>query len=247
MPAFGPLSTLFRDADIPQASVAEVDWYAARITREISRSLELMCGSGRMLAPLMARGHHIHGVDASPAMIASCEARLAALGLSTTLFRQDVAQLNVPFRYGCAYICAGAFQLIADPAAGAGMLARIRAHLVPPGLLILDCFVPSDAIQRLGAPLVEVRTVKLGDGTQIALRSETTCFADARLLRAENRYAHRRGSHLLGEEKETITHTWYTDAEVKALAKEAGFRHLETAASPRDVGDAQTFVLTARI
>lgn len=247
MLAFGPLSTLFHDTGLAQASVTEVDWYAARLPPDTGPTLEPMCGSGRVLAPLMTHGHHVHGVDTSAAMIASCEARLASLALSTMLFRQDITQLNVPFRYKCAYVTAGSFQLITDPAAAAGTLARIHAHLVPPGLLFLDCYVPADATQRLGAPLVEVRTVKLADGTQIALRSETTCWADARLSRAENRYAHRRAAKLLAEEHETVTSTWYTAEEITTLVEEAGFGDVSIAPSPRDGKDAKTFMLTARL
>ena len=75
-------------------------------------------------------GINVHGVDASPAMVASCEARLAAAGLATPLFRQDVATLNLPFRYAAAFVAAGSFQLLTDPAAAQKALARIRAHLV---------------------------------------------------------------------------------------------------------------------
>ena len=90
-------------------------------------------------------------------------------------------------------------------------------------MLFVDCRIPSAAVQRLGAPLVEVRTVKLGDGTQIALRSETTWSADAQLARAENRYAHRRGAQRLAEEHETVTTTWYAPTRCAALLLAAGF------------------------
>ena len=74
-----------------------------------------MCGAGRLLIPLVARGYKVHGVDASPSMIARCEEKLAAQSLATTLFRQDVATLNVPFRYGAAFIAGSAFDAIVDP------------------------------------------------------------------------------------------------------------------------------------
>ena len=52
----------------------------------------------------------MHGVDASAAMLAECEAELARAELSVPLFRQDIAELNLPFRYGAAFIAGGSFQ-----------------------------------------------------------------------------------------------------------------------------------------
>ena len=120
---------------------------------------------------------------------------------------QDVTQINLPFRYGAAYAAGGAFQYITDPAAALGALVRTHAHLVAPGMLIIDCSVPASSLQRLGAPLVEVRTAKLADGSQITLRSETTWWAEARLKRSEHRYVHRDGTTHLAEEHASVTQT----------------------------------------
>jgi len=247
MPAYGPLATLFYDADKPRAPEAEVAWYAQRLPRDTGLCLEAMCGSGRLLTPLIEQGWKCHGVDNSSAMLASCEARIKAAGLTTPVFRQDIAQLNLPFRYAAILIAAGSFQLITDPATAASALQRMRAHLIAPGLLLMDMYVPSESAQRLAAPLVEVRTAKLDDGSQIALRSETTMWADARLSRSENRYAHRRGNERLGEERETLTLTWYPPEEIAALIKDAGFQDVAIGPSARALDDAQVFSVTARL
>jgi len=244
---YGPLSTLFYDADRPRASDEEIGWHAQRLPFAAGTSLELMCGSGRLLVPLLARGAKIHGVDHSAAMLASCEARLKAAQLDTPLFRQDVTQMNLPFRYGSAFAAAGSFQLITDPVAAVAALHHIHAHLVAPGLLLLDLFVPAESAQRLAAPLVEVRTVKIADGTQITLRSETTMWTEARLARSENRYAHRRGAQRLAEEHATLTLTWYSPEEITDLVTGADFRdvRIETNA-PADDGTTR-FALSAHI
>jgi ubiquinone/menaquinone biosynthesis C-methylase UbiE len=244
--SYGPLCTLFYDADKPAAPDAEVAWYARQLPRDAGPLLELMCGSGRLLVPLAAQGFKLHGVDSSAAMLASCEARVAARGIEAPLFRQDLTQLNLPFRYAAAFVAVGSFQLVTEPGAALVALQRIRAHLVDPGLLLLDMFVPAESELRLGAPLVEVRTVRLEDGSQIALRSESTAFADARMVRTEYRYAHRRGATRLAEEHEKVTLTWYTPDEISALLTEAGYRDVTTGASPQSGGDGTVFSVTAR-
>jgi len=245
--SYGPLCTLFYDADKPAAPEAEVAWYAQHLPKDAGVLLELMCGSGRLLVPLAAQGFKLHGVDSSAAMLASCEARVAAHGIEAPLFRQDLTQLNLPFRYAAAFVAVGSFQLITEPGAALLALERIRAHLVEPALLLLDMFVPAESELRLGAPLVEVRTARLDDGSQIALRSESTVWADARMVRTEYRYAHRRGATRLAEEHESISLTWYTPDEISALLAEAGYRDVTTGASPQVSSDGRVFSVTARV
>jgi SAM-dependent methyltransferase len=246
VPAFGPLSTLFRDAVQPRAPDAELAWYAQRLPADAGLILDVMCGAGRVLVPLAQLPRKMHGVDASAAMLARCDEKLAAAGAAAPVFRQDVGQMNLPFRYGCAFIGGGAFQLITDPAAAAGALERVRAHLVDPGILVVDCRVPAAAVQRLGAPLVEVQTVKLADGSQIALRSETVWTAEAQLVRAANRYAHRRGAQRLAEEHEIVQGTWYAPAEIADLVRAAGFRDVTTGPSGAVVDEGEAFAVMGR-
>ena len=63
--SYGPLCAAFYDADKPNASDEEIAWYDARLPRDAGPVLDVMCGSGRLLAPLVERGHNLHGVDAS--------------------------------------------------------------------------------------------------------------------------------------------------------------------------------------
>ena len=99
MDAFGALSTLFREADRPAAAGPEVAWFCERIPPE-GLALDVMCGWGRVLVPLAGQGRKVHGVDASAAMLARCDARLAAAGASAPTFRQDVdgAQPAIPLQ-----------------------------------------------------------------------------------------------------------------------------------------------------
>ena len=244
--AYGPLCTQFYDADKPPADNAEVTWYRQHLPTAADPVLEMMCGSGRLLVPLATQGLKLHGTDASAAMLASCEARLADADLVTPLFRQDARELNLPFRYAGAFIAAGSFQLFEKSLDAMAVLERIRAHLVDPGVLLLDAFVPAESVQRLAAPLVEVRTVMLNDGTRITLRSESTCVAEERLMRYQNRYVHRRGTLLLAEEHESFTITWYPRDELVDIVRAAGFRDVEIKPSPRGADGGDAFVVSAR-
>ena len=206
-----------------------------------------MCGSGRLLVPLLDDGFHMHGVDSSAARIAHCNARLEESGYAATLVRQDVAALNLPFRYTAALVAGAAFQFIVDPPAARSALERLRAHLVPPGLLLLDLLVPRHAANPPGAPLVEARTVALDDGTRIAHRCETFVDAERRRIDTKSRFERRMGPAILAREDETLAITWYSEDEIVALLGECGYRDIKVeprAFEPDE--DAHRFAIVAR-
>lgn len=243
---YGPICTQFYDADKPSANDAELAWYDARLRRSAGPVLEAMCGSGRLLVPLVQRGIHAHGVDISSAMLASCEARLAASGLTTTLFRQDVAEMNIPFRYGAAFVAASSFQLLADPVSAQSALARMHAHLVPPALLFLDLSIPDAALHPPAAPLVEVRAVKLPGGERITLHSVTLVNAYARQLKVALRYEKRSHSNDVTREDETLVLTWYDEAQISALLEQAGFTDVAIEPSALAAEGGRAFGIRAR-
>lgn len=247
MPGPGALGALFYDAERPPVQHAELRWYADRLPRDSGNVLELMCGSGRLLVPLLRAGYAMHGVDASAALLESCAARVAAASLQTTLVRQELTELNLPFRYAAAFMAGGAFQRLVDPVAARTALARIRAHLVRPGILLLDLFVPSAGAQRLGAALVEVRTTRLPDGTRIALRSETTTYSEERIARTRNRYVHRRGTARLAEETESTAFTWYPPDEIAGLVADSGFDSVDIGTPARALDGVEGYSIIARV
>jgi hypothetical protein len=208
--------------------------------------LEVMAGSGRLLVPLLEAGFEVHGVDSSEAMLASCEKRIANGGRTAQLYRQNVTMLNLPTRYAAAFIAAGSFLLLADPIAALDALLRIRAHLIDPGLLLLDLFVPAEAEHPPGAPIVEVRTVTSGEGVHIGLRTETSCDVDLHRIDVRSRYERRDRTTITAREDETWALTWYTEDEAVTLLGDAGYRdiRIEPAAWPRE--DGRHFAVSAR-
>jgi SAM-dependent methyltransferase len=246
--SYGPLCAAFYDADKPNASDEEIAWYDARLPRDAGPVLDVMCGSGRLLAPLVERGHNLHGVDASAAMLARCEQRLDAAGCRAMLFRQDVATLNLPFRYAAAFVAAGSFQLLVDPQAAKRALERVRAHLVPPGRLLMQCFVPAEATHPPGGLVVEVRTVTLAGGGRITLRSEIDVDAEGRRMAWRNRYERREGATIVAREDERLAVTWYDADAISALLLAAGFVDIEIGPAPgAEVVDAEAWTVAARV
>ena len=102
--------------------------------------LEVACGTGRLTRPLLELGERVVGVDTSAEMLARARQALDAAGLlgAATLHRMDVRHLALAERFPLAIFGLDSFGLLLTPADQLAALARIRQHLVPGGLLIVD-------------------------------------------------------------------------------------------------------------
>ncbi|MCC6195225.1 MAG: class I SAM-dependent methyltransferase [Burkholderiales bacterium] len=120
----------------------DVAFYAHACARARGRVLEIGCGNGRILLPLLAQGIDAFGVDASAPMLKELRRKAAAAGLPLRAARADARRL--PFAPGfaaivCAYSLVTYLTTRRDLDA---LLTACRALLVPGGLIVVDAFVP---------------------------------------------------------------------------------------------------------
>ncbi|MGH8850081.1 MAG: class I SAM-dependent methyltransferase [Casimicrobiaceae bacterium] len=235
----------------PRAATDEIAWYEASLPREAGILLHLSVGHGRLLIPLLEAGLSLHGVDTSAACLGRCGERLDEAGRRAELFRQDATALNLPFRYAAAFFAAGTFQRLTSRVRALDALLRIRAHMIGPGLLLLDLVVPEEAAHPPGAPIVELRTLALPDGSQIARRSETVVDPVARRSVVHNRFERRRGAKVTAREDDVCELTWYAEEEIVAIVRDAGYggircEPLPWRQAPND-RPARHFAVTARV
>lgn len=118
-----------------------LEQFAARCGSPI---LELGCGTGRALLPLARAGYRLTGLDISPAMLDLARRKLAAEDLAegVTLLQADMRDLDLEARFNLAFVAVNSFMHLPTTADQLAALARIREHLNPGGLLLLDLFHP---------------------------------------------------------------------------------------------------------
>ncbi|MBK7974420.1 MAG: class I SAM-dependent methyltransferase [Deltaproteobacteria bacterium] len=144
MSAYGSLCTEFYDLDKPSAPSAAIDFYTQKARSARGRILEPMCGSGRLLVPLIRAGLVVDGTDSSRHMIAACQRRLAIAGVCADIVDQPLEALSLPHRYGLAFIPSGSIGLLTSDDTLLVALARIREHLLPDASLLLEFTEPED-------------------------------------------------------------------------------------------------------
>ncbi len=143
-----------------------------RLAREAgpsARILEIGCGSGRLLVPLVEAGWRVVGVDESAAMLRLAAARLAALSPSLAqralLIRADARMLALNARFDLAVIALNTFLHNLTREAQLAMLRAVRQHLKLGALLVVDlppndelAWQPDDGQFQLEATLVDPAT-----------------------------------------------------------------------------------------
>jgi SAM-dependent methyltransferase len=110
--------------------------------------LELGCGTGRLLLPLVTTGLPLTGVDISPALLAQARAKLATIphGDHVSLVQADLRSLQLEQHdFAFAFCTSNTLMHLADADDQLAVLERVAAHLRPGGLLLLDLFNPDVA------------------------------------------------------------------------------------------------------
>jgi SAM-dependent methyltransferase len=128
-------------AEFHHAEPAELAFYRAAIERFSEPALDLACGAGRLLVPLMEAGLDVDGADASPDMLAQARRLAAARGLDPTLTAQPISELNLDRRYRTIFIC-DSFGIGGPRPDDLEGLRRVFAHLEPGGALLFSHHLP---------------------------------------------------------------------------------------------------------
>jgi SAM-dependent methyltransferase len=213
-------------------------------------ALEIGCGSGRLLLPLLQKGHDVEGLELSPDMLALCRQAAIARGLDPVLHQGDMTVFDPGKTYASLLLPAFTLQLAADPAAA---LARFNSLLAPGGLIYLSVFIPFAELHRElpeGEWYHDHRTL-LPDGRAASVETRHRLDRKTRVLDREHRYRlHRQDGSLEAEHESTQTLRWFTARQLRGLLAKAGFEPLHAVADfdpeiPVD-DEAQVITVVAR-
>lgn len=229
--SYHKLCTEFYDISKPFACAEEVAFYAGALKGVQGPILEAMCGSGRLLLPLLRLGFEIDGLDNSAEMLESCEKRCFSENLKVCLFNQTIENPSLK-KYALIFIAVGSFQLISDTAEALKVLRILHSHLLPGGSLILDTFIPwdsvkasieGDSLSKEKKTVLSNRVVSCPDGTEIFLKSMTTIDPREQLEISKNQYEKRLNGKTIANEEEDLVVRWYYPHEMGLFLEKAGF------------------------
>src|SRR5438067_1982858 len=128
---------------------ADVPLYLELASAQGGRVLEVACGTGRVLVPLVRAGSHVTGLDASPFMLDIAREKLAAAGpeieARARLVEGDMRSFALGEMFDMAIIAVKSMAYLTSRVDQQRTLRAVGGHLRPGGLLALDLMNPSPA------------------------------------------------------------------------------------------------------
>ena len=194
------------------------------------RSLEVGCGSGRLLLPLLQKGHEVEGLELSPEMLALCRQAAETMGSRPILHEGDMTSFDPGHTYASLLVPAFTLQLATDPAAA---LARFNRLLGPAGIIYLSVFIPMAELHRElpEGEWYDDHGTTLPDGRSATVQTRHRLDRKARILEREHRYrllAADGSPESEHESKQVIR--WFTARQFRGMLARAGFEPLHAIA-----------------
>lgn len=226
-------------AEFNEADPDEFAFYRGFVERDGQPALDLACGTGRLLLPLLRAGLDVDGCDLSPDMLALCRERAERDGLAPRLFAQAMHELDPPRAYRTIFICGG-FGLGAERPQDAAALRRCHHHLIPGGTLVFNHELPYAQTDLWPAWLLDRRQPlpeawptsgtprRAADGDELELRSRVVALDPLEQYVTRQMHATlRRGETVVAEEEHTLRENLYFRNEVLLLLAQVGFGDVE--------------------
>lgn len=247
---YGRVTATFYDAayGVKADLGADIGFYQSLARETGGPVLELGCGTGRVLLPILEDGHACTGIDASSNMLEVFRAKTSDPRLTLVQGTMQGFELD---EKGFALIFSAfrAFQHLYTTREQLACLERVRAHLRAGGTFAFDVFAPD--LARIAQPLeAEQKDLEftLADEQVIryaAVRRDTA----SQLMTVTMRYERRRDNKVVGNDVCEVQMRWYYRYELEHLMHRAGFEHVEIYGDFDRSGvrpDSASFVVVAR-
>ncbi len=146
---YGAFIAEYYDVAYSRRADTDVPFFVEYAKQSNGLTLELACGTGRVLIPTARAGCEITGLDFSSYMLAKCREKLAKepedVQKRVKLLQGDMTNFSLGKKYDLITIPFRPFQHLLKVEEQKGCLNCARKHLKPNGLLVFDVFNPNPA------------------------------------------------------------------------------------------------------
>ena len=230
----------------PHVDRVELSFYRGLINQCKGSSLELACGSGRLLLPYLKEGLNVEGVESSPEMMTLLRRKAKNGELEVgELYCQKLSELTLKKQYGLIYCALGSFQLMSDRSDAELTLKKCHKYLEDGGQLAIALFLPWDDVNssKGGWNVVSNRRLVAKDMRQI-FREEVKHDPIEQVISVTVRDEIWLKKEILEVKERTFFVRWYSKGEFISMLKDAGFSKIEVLRKyQRSDADQDSFML----
>src|SRR5262249_50209773 len=130
-------------ADVYDATYGGCEEATVRLLAECAqggRALELGIGTGRVALPLAAVGVEVHGIDASPAMVARLCAKPGGADIPVTM--GNFAEVAVDGEFSLIFAALNTFCALLTQEEQVSCFRNAAHHLTAEGVFVIETFIP---------------------------------------------------------------------------------------------------------
>ena len=190
------------------------------------KSLELGCGSGRLLLPLIKKGYRAEGIEISGDMVEILRHDAQIMHLSPQVYHSDILQFETKQRYNALTIPAFTLQLFSR-AEALKVLAKLRDIAAEGAGLYITVFIPwSEILDELEPDAWNPdKEATLADGSIAKCQTRHHIDRTSQTLSREHHYTIRDHSDTVIEEQKVQQNLeWYLLPELKLMLQLSGWK-----------------------
>lgn len=116
----------------------DLGFYVRLAREQKGRVLDIGCGTGRVMLPLLQAGHDVVGMDLSPHMLNLAVEKLGRAGFTPQLHQGDMRDFQLDQEFQLIIIPYYAMNYMTSPAERSQVMGCCHRHLAPGGLLVFD-------------------------------------------------------------------------------------------------------------
>lgn len=216
--------------ELLDGEIDDLPFWRKLMSEPVLRALEVGCGTGRILLPLLQEGFRVDGVDSSATMVQLLREKASEETYQTDIRVQRMEKLDMEKRYSLIFIPGFSLQMVPFRQLLKESLLRFNKHLEPDGRLAVSLFFPWEEMENDQAGDWQLRKeVKRSDGSRLTCQQCSIIDMEEQTLVVKNRYTlSDKSGNQLREELRDVPLLWFYPHEFHLLLEETGFELLET-------------------
>ena len=157
----------------------DISFYDKEAKKAHGPVLELACGTGRILLPMLKAGIEAHGVDISGKMLGVLKRKASSLDLKPSVYLADMRTFKLKKKFSLIIVPFRAFLHNLTIEDQLSSLKCLRRHLAPGGVLLFDFWHAAAVLAD--PPVARERRIQ-GDGFTLVRRTVPEHLPESRAV-----------------------------------------------------------------